>query len=415
MTSAVAGDVVRFLSGDYEPPATVRWEQPAWNPSNSGTAANPITFMSDALHGAVIHDAADAAANGNAAIGAFQRHYIIWDGFKVIKDKSTGVYADSIIIITEGNYNIIRNIDGTGRPHRYHTNGSIISVHAGTGNRIYNNILRGMTADPTPVEAVVNASAIYIFQTNETYIYNNTVYDSNNCISWKTGPNRIHIYNNHVYNCTRTAFFPTIEVAGTTDMFVHHNLVRNSRQFVDNEDSPAANFFNLRVYNNTIYHSGAMRTGMYYGLNGGNQPGRNTQIYNNLFHLGGNSRILELYDNVSAAAFPITLDNNLYYNSAGTPSWIRNSTTNTTLAAWRTTTGRELASLTSNPQFLNGSGAFSTVTDFRLAAASPARGAGLGGAHIGAFTDDAMIIGYATPSGQQVDLAPAAPRNFATR
>ncbi len=132
MQNAVAGDIVRFLPGTYQPPNTVRWEAPAWNPSNSGTANAPITFISDTLHAATILDAADAAANGNAAIGAYMRNYIIWDGFKVQKDKDTGQYASSIIIITEGNYNIIRNIDGRGVAHRYHTNGSIVSVHAGT-------------------------------------------------------------------------------------------------------------------------------------------------------------------------------------------------------------------------------------------------------------------------------------------
>lgn len=400
MRSAVAGDVVRFLPGTYQPPSTVRWEAPAWNPSNSGTSSNPITFISDTLHGATILDAADAATNGNGAIGAYLRNYIIWDGFRLIKDKDTGRYASSIAIITDGNYNTIRNMDGTGVAHRYHTNGTIVSIHGGTGNRVYNNIFHDQTQATNPVEAAVNSSAIYVFETNETYVYNNTIYNCHNGIAWKTGPNRINIHNNYLYNISRAAFFPTIEMNGTTDMFVHHNVVRNAFRFLDAEDSPATTYYNLKVYNNTIYHSGSMTgRGIFYGMDRGVQGGRNTEFYNNIFYVGGSTRFMEIYDNTSSSAFPTTLDHNLYYNSSGSPSWTRNSTTSTTLAAWRSTTGRESNSVTSNPQFQNSSGSLNTVTDFKLATNSPVRGSGRNQEHLGAYTNDSLVIGYPSSQG----------------
>lgn len=413
MRSAVAGDVVRFLPGTYQPPSTVRWEAPAWNPTNSGTSTAPITFMSDTLHGATILDAADASTNGHAAIGAFLRNYIIWDGFKLIKDKDTGQYASSIVIITDANYNIIRNIDGKGTAHRYHTNGSIVSIHGGRGNRVYNNIFHDQTQASNPVEAAVNSSAIYVFETDETYVYNNTVYNCHNGIAWKTGPNNIQVHNNYLYNITRAAFFPTIETNGTTNMYVHHNVVRNARQFLDAEDSPATTYYNLKVYNNTVYHSGSMPgRGIFYGIDRGVQGGRNTEFYNNIFYVGDSTRFLEIYDNTSPSAFPITLDYNLYYNSGGSPSWTRNSTTNTTLSLWRSTTGKESNSVTVNPQFQNTSGSFNIVTDFKLAANSPARGAGRNQVHLGAYTDEALIIGYVAAGGGGTIQPPDSPQNL---
>lgn len=412
MSNAAAGDEVRFLSGTYQPPSTVQWEAPAWNPSNSGTAAAPITFVSDVLHGATILDAADAAANGNAAIGAFQRDYIVWDGFRLVKDKDTGQYASSIVIITSADHNTIRNMDGTGVAHRYHTNGSIVSVHGGQGNRIYNNIFHGQSAAASPVEAVINSSAIYVFATTETYVHNNTIYDCNNGIAWKTAPNNIHVYNNYLYNIGRAAFFPTIEVTGTTDMFVHHNVVRNARQFLDAEDSPAAAYYNLKVYNNTVFHSGAMAgRGIFYGLAGGVQGGRNTEFYNNIFSVGGSTRFIEMYDNTSAAAFPTVLNFNNYFLASGSPSWVRNNTTATSLTAWRQATGQEASSLDVNPQFQNTSGAFNVVTDFKLAPASAMRNVGRNGIHLGAYTDDTLIIGYSA-QGIGANPAPSAPQNL---
>lgn len=415
MGAAVAGDIVRFLPGTYQPPSTSRWEEPAWNPSNSGTSAtNPITFVSDTLHGATILDAADAAATGNAAIGAFQRNYIVWDGFRLIKDKDTGQYASSIVIVADANHNVIRNMDGRGATHRYHTNGSIVSIHGGTGNRVYNNVFHDEIAAINPVESVLNASAIYVFATNETYVYNNTIFNCNNGIAWKTGPNRIHIYNNYLYDIGRAAFFPTIEQNGTTDMFVHHNVVRNARQFLDAEDSPAPTYYNLKVYNNTVHSDGAMSgRGIFYGKDNGTQGGRNTEFYNNIFSVGGSTRFVETYDNTSASAFPLTLDYNLYFISTGTPSWSRNGITTTTLSAWRTATGAEANSVTVDPQFQNNSGSLNAVGDFKLAASSPARRAGRNQDHLGAYTTDSLTIGAAAP-GVSV-TRPKAPQNLRLR
>ena len=59
MANAAAGDIVRFQTGDYFPPNAPNYFQPSWRPANQGTSGNPITFISDVRHGAVIHDAAN--------------------------------------------------------------------------------------------------------------------------------------------------------------------------------------------------------------------------------------------------------------------------------------------------------------------------------------------------------------------
>ncbi len=197
-------------------------------------------------------------------------------------------------------------------------------------------------------------------------------------------------------------------------MFVHHNVVVNSRQFLDAEDSPASVYYNLKVYNNSIYHSGAMPgRGIFYGIDRGVQGGRNTEFYNNIFSTGGTTRFFEMYDNTSAAAFPMTLDYNNYYTSAGSSSWVRNGTTSNSLSAWANATGREASSRAVNPQFQNSSGQFNTVTDFKLAAGSPLRNVGRNQQNMGAYTDDSLIIGYTALGGSTpLPSAPRAPQNL---
>jgi hypothetical protein len=54
-----------------------RWNYPAWNPSNSGIAGNPIIFK--AFPGEI--PILDHGPYG-PAIGSNGRSYIIWDGFQ---------------------------------------------------------------------------------------------------------------------------------------------------------------------------------------------------------------------------------------------------------------------------------------------------------------------------------------------
>ncbi|MFN3075353.1 MAG: hypothetical protein ABT940_00450 [Alphaproteobacteria bacterium] len=404
MTNAAAGDVVRFLSGTYEPPNASDYETPSWNPSNNGTAGNPITFMSHVRHGAIINDCANAAATGFSGFGvggAGGRDYITFDGFSCVRDKDLGTLASSHTVIAGGSSNIIiKNCDYTGRSHFNHTNGCCIACHTGSSIYIHNNLFHGQTSDPNRTEDTINVSAVYLFSTTDFYVYNNTIYDCHNGISWKTAPNNVNCYQNFLYDLTRAAFFPTLETTGQSNWNIHHNLVLNAAYLVDMEDSPATTATGMKIYNNTVYDSGAMTRGVFHGQDGGNQPWRSTEFYNNIFHLGASTRILEIYDNVvGTTAFPTVLDYNCYYMAAGTASWSRNATTNTTIAGWRTTAQAVLAnaennSITTTPSFVNAGG--TAATDYQLNGGGCV-GTGSGGVDMGAW-QGVSTMGYQSES-----------------
>ena len=252
VANAVAGDLILFRGGTYEPGTlSTSYEVPAMNPSNSGTNGNPITFQAYPGETAIIHDAV-----GGAAIGAFQRNYIVWDGFTIDRNLDTGEGASSIVRIEMSNHITIRNCDMIGRPHKDHTNGTLIAVVNGSYIDIYNNKLHGVSADPNPIEPVVNASAIWVFDATNVNIYNNDVYDNNIGISWKVDPSYINVYQNHIYNCERAAIYVQPETSGDTDFIIYQNVVRNCRMFVQAPDAMANPYYNLKVYNNTVYNSG---------------------------------------------------------------------------------------------------------------------------------------------------------------
>lgn len=418
LANAVAGDVVRFVSGDYFPPNAPNYYQPAWRPTNSGTAGNPITLISDVRHGAVIHDAANAdnVGEGRSAFGVYQNSYVTIDGFRfesdILSARSTNEDVRYTVAIDSSNNIHFQNCLMTGWEHSDHTNASLIGVYGQTTNSydiyIHHNDLSGIMWDSTsPIEAMVNASSVYIFEAHHVYVYNNTIHDANNGVSWKTEPNDIHVYQNYLYNIHRSAFFPTIEVsAGNSNHYVHHNVCRNCNIFLDAEESPSGGgtWSNLQVYNNTMHNESSWSfgrvpntsggysnvSGMIMGQDGGAQTARDVQFYNNIFSLNTTSRGWEIHDDLTSdAMLGAPFDYNVYYISSGTLQYIYNGTNTTSFATWQSAIGgdgEEANSSTSNPVFINGSGNMNVVTDFQLnPSTSPFLANGYGGVQRGAF------------------------------
>lgn len=418
LTNAAAGDIVRFLSGDYFPPNAANYFQPAWRPTNSGTSGNPITFISHVRHGANIHDAANqGGAEGRCGFGAYDVDWIVFDGFTVTPHLATGVGVQHPFQIDSCQNVHVQNFAMTGWEHTDHTNGALIGVYGNVSHSanvyIHHNDLSGVTNDLTPTEAVVNAAAIYIFEADNIYVYNNTIHDCNNGVAWKTEPHDIHVYNNFLYNVHRSAFFPTIEVStNNSNHYVHHNVVLNCGIFLDAEESPSGGgtWSNLQVYNNTMHNDASHSWGTVYvapsgtasvsgliiGQSGGNQTARGVLFYNNIFSVATTSRGIEINDNLTTDAMLGTpVDYNAYYISSGTLRYRYNGTSTTTFSTYQTAInddGEEANSSTSNPVFLNGSGSLNVATDFKLnPATSPYLSNGYGGVERGAWQGQTAI------------------------
>ena len=154
----------------------------------------------------------------------------------------------------------------------------------------------------------------------------------------------------------------------------------------------------MQIYNNTFY--GASNAAIFYG--GGDGSG--WSAYNNIIVAPGTNYVYWEYSN----GIPTSLDYNDYFASSGTPKWQWNvyqtPQSASTLSAWQSGSGRDAHSVSTNPNFINGSGSYSVPTDFQRSS-YPANGSG--GTVMGAYQTGSEIIGYTT--GGTSTLTPMPP------
>ena len=426
MSNAMAGDIVYFRGGTYEPGAGRSYEDPAWSPAHSGTSGNEIVFMAYPGETVTVLDASNSTTSTNPSFGTKNVNYIIWDGFTCIRDKVRSG-ASQMVAIGSSNHITIRNMTFSG-PTNYsegQNNAFIMMQSQADHIYIYNNSFTGYRATSGQL---ANTAAIWMMDDiNHIYIYRNTFSGVNGGVWWKTGPeNDIHIYQN---------FFSDIRSIGVKQhsslgagseysprssvFYIHHNVFYNAAVAVasiDGTGNAGWRSEDLRVYNNTAYWTTAPPStgGFLQHGTSSYQTNLNTQIYNNIVYMTTAGRFLETWDSINTSNRPAMLDYNDYYNAAGTTSgtFMDSCTTVSGLTNWRarlTTTeswnitARETNSINSNPLFVNAGG--SRPEDYMLTAGSPARGAGQGGVDLGAYSAPSIAIGY-SPSPNDLPSTP---------
>ncbi len=397
MANAAAGDVVYFRGGVYEPGEANRFDDPVMYPANDGQPGQPITLKAYPGETPVIRDAVRTgvvppANNTGPAAGCYLNSYVTWDGFTFERSHDNGYQASAIFRIEMSDHCVLTSSDLIGRSHFDYANGALIHIVQSSYVTISRNRLHGMSRDPNAIEETVNTTAIWSFDFDHVDIFNNDFYDNYGNVNTKIGTSQLYVHHNHFWNCGDSAFRATPQLAGTTDLFVYQNLIRNCPRALDSPD-PAALLYNLRFYNNTIYNSG---TGMLAEVGSiSYQFHRNSEIFNNIiYNAGAGDPLLIRYYNSTPGQLPSYADYNDYY---GGGHWNLNYTTDFgSLAAWRSATGLDANSITADPLFVNASG--SNPTDYRLQSNSPAR-VGRGGAYasaMGAFIEDTDVIGRNT-------------------
>ena len=413
MAYAVAGDTVYFRGGDYDPGNGPGFGVPAMNPANSGTAGNPIIFMGYPGETAVIHESSGTDISGSEpSIGGYNRDYIVWDGFTLIRDKETGYGASSIVNFDMCNNCVVRNCDiGGVTPHMDHTNGVLISVLNSRYVYIYNNRLHDMAGASNPVESPVNTGAMWIFDYDHIYVYNNDMYNLRNGVQMKDRPDYVYIYNNHIWNCSGWAINAIHQDSvSDTDVIIYQNIIRDCGVALNSTDPATPLLYNIRFYNNTVYNSSISGTLAILGKPG-YYPHRNSEIFNNIiYNASDDNHGLVTYYNIIPEQMPSYADYNVYF---GGGHWDLNTSdagaaVYNNLAEWRVATNLDINSIISNPLFVNPGG--TDPLDYRLQPGSPAM-IGRGGAYppvAGTFITGNEVIG-STLSGTPSDTAAPAP------
>jgi hypothetical protein len=392
--NAVAGDLVYFRGGTYDPaanpvaswsstPDSLKWEQLPWNPGNSGTATAPITFKA---YPGEIPVFLDNIYGG--ALGAVGRNYITWDGFTgtIANSVGTGLEVIAFAYFQDATGCVFRNGNISGVLKDSHHNAGLITLLRTTNTLIENNRLHDMNNDPGgSSELAVNAAAILSFNSTGLVVKNNDIYNNYLGVWDKDTESNNRYYQNHIWggSTAQTRCHVGIQIRegivrlGQPDNpQAYQNVIRNCDvgAWVSYDDT---RINSAKIYNNVVFHDSGV------GAEAGvlvSEGSAGAEIYNNIIH--GYPYPLMYF---APLATTVAYSNRNLFHHASAMSWSVGyyATTYASLGSWRTATGFDVDSIQANPQFVTAGG--TTPADFRLATGSPAIGGGRNGVDMGAY------------------------------
>jgi len=417
MDNAVAGDIVGIKPGAHVIPQKNFGDSYTnyYAPINSGTALNPIIFAAYDPNNRPVFDGTTGGTgdpggtNGPIAermIGVSHLNsYITFDG--LILQCEGGIKMASMII---GDNTIGAN--GTWTCHdivlkNIKLNGGS-TIHTGTDNAEGMRIEESYNVTVQNCEFYNyrestnyhNTSAIKTYDNHDLIFLNNYFHDNTVGPYFKRQTNNITFYRNFLDNNYLSIFDnPGSSAYSMSYHDYYDNLIINfdyQGLQVLTEGGYQSLYFN--IYNNTSYSASAnVNIGLCDGTNGVGTSVVSHNIHSNIMlipnlNIGINKSIMRTPYGPSGL---IECDYNQFGNGPfNNRKNIDGGTTvyYTSLAAWQVSGALgnggnpDLNSLASDPQFVNGSGFYNSITDFSLGAGSPCIGTGKAGVNMGCNT-----------------------------
>ena len=392
MENAIAGDIVYFRGGKYElyydesKAIQYYWFRGILNPSNSGNAENPITFMAypgetPVLNGHTNADFTDMAT----VLGNGTQDYIVYDGFVVMADN--GEKMGSIVLA--GNEmgrrtigHVIKNFTFNGGTTHITTtdNREGLRIEQASNILVQNSIFFNFRQ----VDNWPNTSAIKLYDDDHIVFEHLEIYDSTVAIFIKSNIDDSIVRNSFLHNNANAILGQVYLDKDSDNIAVYNNVVTNNTRggigVIPEEQATADGWI---IYNNTIYNSGtgiAAATGDW-------------KIWNNIIVDNADTSIWRYANNVLVES-----DHNQFGDTLKIISraYTENATTYTSLAAWQTSTDLSngsspgTGSFATTPGFENASTNLQKLNDFRVI--SDNIRAGRDGGNIGANIDNVGVV-----------------------
>ncbi|MDH5179034.1 MAG: right-handed parallel beta-helix repeat-containing protein [Gammaproteobacteria bacterium] len=400
--NAMAGDTVYFRGGTYDPAAdpvqawldtadNLKYETLPWNPSNSGSPGNPITFKAYPGETPVFLD-----NSFGGSFGAVNRNWIVWDGITAtIVD-----YPDfpiQLVVFNYAGHCVLRNSNLIGIRKATHHNSALVFLTYSHDILIENNRIHGMNSyeptDPEYIETANNASGILNFYSYNMFVKNNDIFDNYYGIWDKDTEQNNQYLNNHIWgtNAASAGCNTGIQVndqlseyGASSGARAYNNIIRNCDIAISVYDGVGTSN-GVAIYNNTITDSDSTNQAGIFITGSSN----GADVYNNIiFGYQNQVRYYQPYTTTVASS-----NYNIFYSTTALQWHIDWTTSFDSLAAWNTATTFDANSRTVDPLFLNSGGA--SPDDYKLQSESPAVSTGKNGTTIGAFPADGnLIIGY---------------------
>jgi Right handed beta helix region len=416
--NAVAGDTVYFRGGVYHTPKRNFGDSYSgyYNPANSGMPSNYIVFMAypsevplfSGLAGG-LGDQTSASSNIYATIfGTKNNSYLVFDGFIFLSD--TGKKMARMMI------GIDHTDETTPRGHCIIKN-CVFHGGSSSNNSVDNN--EGLRIEGNNFITVSNCRFIHYnnagnnHNTSAIKTYWDTSIVINNC---EFDSSTVGVYlkeanpNATVYNCyfigNYEGFLISSEImirSESDNLKFHDNIIINSSYVGFNWEGAGSDSGthgdDYLIYNNTFF--GNVQNVLF----GFTSSGHGASFYNNIsagaagtnnlvtddYNTAWQNRVKQADHNEWGAPFKIIRigDNGRNINYSSLTSWqASGQLENPFDAGCGSSSNPGCGDLASNPQFSNGSGAFSQPSDFTLASNSPCKHAGRNGVNdIGANAD----------------------------
>ena len=358
--TVVAGDTIYVKEGVYID--TVNSFERKFKPTNSGTAANPITFISSPRHAAVVRSDSLPGSRQNFAWGiSWSIDYIVIDGFKIEGGLVLGYGG--------GDHCIVRNCEVIyGRCPD--SDGSLnwgISTHDADYCTIENNYVHDMTDSGNNAH---NTACIMIFGNSDYNIIQSNTADASNGIIYNAFGQKGGQMDNNIwrYNLALNATAGYLGMGSTDntqfsdDNTYYQNVAVNCNYFIELDH----NCRRFILYNNTAVDCDKF-------LGAGRNSNIDTQMWNNIL-VGTNYRAIWWGGYPDALPFSNLIDYsnyNCFYNNAVIGFREKSpSIYYYTLEDWQSGTGFDANSTVEDPCLMGGG-------DYRLKCGSVCIDAGI--------------------------------------
>lgn len=395
--NAVAGDIVYFRGGIYDPaanpvsswssaPNELKYEHLPWNPSNSGTSIAPITFQA---YQGEIPVFLDNMYGGT--IGVVGKSWIIWDGFTGTIVEGAPEFVDKVIAFAyfqDASNCVFRNGNITGLLKNTTDNAGLILFLKTTNILIENNRLHDMNDLEGGVEAI-NAAAILSFESTGLTVKNNDIYNNYLGIWDKDTEQNNRYYQNHIWGGSTYATRCRVGIqiresqsdysGAATNPQAYQNVIRNCGIGIWPSYDDINVITSAKVYNNVIFYDSSLSNAESGII--ASTDSHATEIYNNI--IDGYSIPVRYYSPVATTV--LYSNQNSFFNTSSM-TWRAGyaGPSYSPLSAWTTATTFDANSILTDPRFVNAGG--TNPADYKLAGGSPALGAGRNGTdNIGAY------------------------------
>ncbi|MFH1587510.1 MAG: right-handed parallel beta-helix repeat-containing protein [Candidatus Diapherotrites archaeon] len=373
----VAGDITYIREGIYAP-EWVQWARLTVDTLNSGTEGNPISYV--AYPGEEVHITGEYSI-----IGAYDKEYITWDGFKI---STTSTSAHAAVYFSAGaNFGVIRNCEISGHQITAPSNHSGISIGSSSNIYVENCIITNVTSTADPL----NSAGIKLYSGENIIVERSTFIGNGQGIHDKDdGANNTYRYN-FFDSANRNFDLDALASNNPSENIRVHNNIFIDKGFAirtNTELLPDQLVVNAKFFNNVFYgdlDSDTLIESVKYSPN--------LSIYNNIFP-GYNQIIVG-----GAEGTPALMNNNchsigaIYVVGLYTPDYAQYAG----LSEWQAGEGLDLDSIeTSNALFVDPSN-----NDFRLQSNSPCKGIGINGEDSGVYPEGTVMqIGYLPATAQ---------------